>query len=112
MRGVSGQKDSLYPIAIYHSDVGPIQRQPCGVVKPDIPPARSFVDDLLKTFECRIIRFIRRNLGLELEGIRAGQRAECDPPSLVLGPGVPGLAVKSVYSNIADLRSLPLATVG
>src|ERR1700730_912501 len=97
-----------HPIAIYHSDIGQIQRQPRGVVKPDIRPASPFANDLLKAFQFWLVRVICGNFGLELARIRAGQWAECKPPSRVLGPGMLVFAVKSVYSNIADQHSLAL----
>ena len=106
MRGISGQKNTVYPEAINHPHIRTIQRQPCGVVQPDIRSAGPFTYDLLKTFQGWIVWFVHRNLGLKLERIRAWQWAEREPPGLVLRPGVPVVPIQSIDSNIRNQHSL------
>jgi hypothetical protein len=50
MGSIPGQEHSVDAIAIYYPDVGPIERQPRGVVQTDIRSAGSFIYDLPKTF--------------------------------------------------------------
>lgn len=65
----------------------------------DLPVRSSTI--LLEALERRLVRLIRRDQRLELEGICARQWTERQPARRVLGPGVPVIVIQSVNLYVA-----------
>ena len=67
MGSIARQKNAAHTIAIDHSYVSPIKREPGRIVQSEVRHSSTLIDDLLKAFERRLIWLFGWNLRLKLE---------------------------------------------